>query len=302
MADKTADKDVDVDLEAPVVVPEVEVVAAETTPQKRAIEPEEGLEELKRKLAESDERERAERARATAAEKRAHTAETREVTAKNEVQDTNLHLINTALETIKASTESLRQNYAAAAASGEWDHAAELQDLMATNAAKRLQLEQGKKALEGAPKARPPAEVISDPVEALASQLTPRSAAWVRAHPQCATDQRLYQKMIAAHNLALADGLTPDTDDYFSSIEDTLKIRSRTAAEVDDDPTAGAAQVTQRRAAPPAAPVTRGGNGTGSPTVVRLTAAEREMAEMMGMSEKDYAKNKVALIRDGKMN
>jgi phage I-like protein len=35
--------------------------------------------------------------------------------------------------------------------------------------------------------------------------------------------------------------------------------------------------------------------------VVRLTAQEREMAEMMGMKPEDYAKNKMALKKEGKI-
>ena len=66
---------------------------------------------------------------------------------------------------------------------------------------------------------------------------------------------------------------------------------------------ADSAKVTQRRSAPPAAPVSRSGNGTGSsPNVVRLTSAEREIASMMGMTDKEYAKNKVALQKEGKLN
>jgi phage I-like protein len=33
-----------------------------------------------------------------------------------------------------------------------------------------------------------------------------------------------------------------------------------------------------------------------------LTSAEREMAQMMGMSDQEYAKNKLALQREGKLN
>ena len=35
---------------------------------------------------------------------------------------------------------------------------------------------------------------------------------------------------------------------------------------------------------------------------VRLTAQEREMASMMGMTVEEYAKNKLALQKEGKLN
>ena len=64
-----------------------------------------------------------------------------------------------------------------------------------------------------------------------------------------------------------------------------------------------AAAPAQRRSSPAAAPVSRSGTGTGggSPNVVRLSADEREMAKMMGMTAEEYARNKLALIKDGKL-
>jgi hypothetical protein len=64
-----------------------------------------------------------------------------------------------------------------------------------------------------------------------------------------------------------------------------------------------AAKPTQRRQAPPSAPVTRSGTAPGTrPNVVRLSAQEREMAEMMQMTETEYARNKLALQKEGKLN
>ena len=56
-------------------------------------------------------------------------------------------------------------------------------------------------------------------------------------------------------------------------------------------------------AAPAAAPVSRSGTASGTrPNVVRLSSEEREMASMMGMSPEDYARNKIALKREGKLH
>jgi len=187
-------------------------------------------------------------------------------------------------------------------AAGDFTAAAEAQEQMSANSAKLLQLEQGKIALENAPKQQVMQPVRpADPVEALAAQLSPRSAAWVRANPQFARDSRLYAKMIAAHNLAVADGISPDTDEYFETVESTLKMTRNPAPS--DDPMSAAAQPVSRRTPPPAAPVSRSGSTPGTrPNVVRLTSAEREMAQMMGMTEQEYAKNKLALQREGKLN
>ena len=254
------------------------------------------LEELKAQL----ERERQARLEA---EKRAHETESSLYQAKNENKSSNLHLVNNAIETVKQTNDVLKANYREAMSVGDYDAAADIQASMAENATKLMQLEQGRKALEKTPDYEIPEPYYSsDPVEALASQLSPRSAAWVRSHPEYATDTKLYQKMLAAHNLAVTDDIEPDSDEYFEAIETTLRIRN-SAPSYEREATSQAAKTTQRRSSPPAAPVSRGGSGTGSrPNVVRLTAEEREMASLMGMTDKEYAANKMALKKSGRMN
>lgn len=271
---------------------DIVVEKTEDTPKEDPVDT--GLEALKEQI----ERERQARAEA---ERRANEAAQTAFQAQNEAHDTNLHLVTNAIETVNQTNAILKSNYRDAMAAGDYDMAAEIQAEMSSNAAKLLQLEQGKQALESTPRGEAPRPYVADPVEALASQLSPRSADWVRRHPEFATDQRLYNKMLAAHNLAVADGINPDTDDYFSSIESTLRIGGRN----DDygDASSAAAKPVQRRSAPPAAPVSRSGTGTGSaPNRVRLSAEEREMASLMGMTPEEYGRSKLALQKEGKLN
>jgi hypothetical protein len=272
--------------------PEIEIVKPDKAAAK-IVEPEEGIEELKRKLAE-------EKAGREAAERRANDASQQVFKAKTEVDDANMNLINSAIDTVKNNLTTLEGNLAIALSQADHKSAAKVQVEISSNAAKLLQLENGKEAYAARPKQEAPK---ADPVEALASQLTPRSAQWVRAHPQCATDPRLTQKMIAAHNIAVADGYQPDTDDYFTSIEDTMKMTPRHEVEIEEDPTAQAAKVVQRRQSPPAAPVTRSGSTPGSnPRIVRLSSAEVEAAEASGLTPQEYYKNKLALQKENRLN
>jgi len=268
--------------------PEDETIIIEDEPvektERRIVEPDEGLDALKEKLEQ-------ERQARMDAERRAQEATTSAYYANNEVQDSNLHLVNNAIDTIQNQNQILKSNFKAAMENGDYDSVVEIQSAMSDNAAKLMQLEQGKQALETTPRAPAPVFVPSDPVEALASVLTPRSADWVRSHPEYATDQRLNKKMLLAHEWAVADGISPDTDEYFASVENRLGID-------------GGRQTPKRQSAPPAAPVSRSGSGTGSsnPNHVTLSGAEREMAEMMGMTAKEYAQNKLALKRAGRLN
>lgn len=253
------------------------------------------LEALKKQLEE-------ERKGRQEAMRRASEAEQSAYAAQGEVQDTSLHLVSNAIDTVRQNNNILKSNYREAMAMQDFDSAADIQAEMSANAARLLQLEQGKQALENQPRQPAPKPYQADPVEALASQLSPRSAEWVRRNPQYATDPRLYQKMIAAHNLAMADDIPADSDDYFDAIEDTLRMRRQDNSR-DYDAMADAAKPTQRRSAPPAAPVSRSGGGGGSkPDRVTLSAAEREMASMMGMTIDEYGRNKLILQKEGKLN
>jgi hypothetical protein len=277
---------------------DIQVIEVEKKPEasrKDGSEPEEGIQELKVKLEQ-------ERAARIEAQKHARMAYETAADAKNEVQDTNLQLVRNAIDTVKRNNDILKYNYSEAMSVGDYTKAAELQETMGMNSAKLMELERGRAHMENAPKiVAPEPPRPSDPVEALASQLSPRSADWVRRNPHCVTDPRMYQKMVAAHNLAIADGYQPDTDDYFGFVEDTLRISRRVNVDQDDDPMSGSAKVTQRRS-PPAAPVSRGGGGTGSrPNEVRLTREEIETARDLGMTETDYARNKMLLKKEGRM-
>lgn len=270
-------------------LPEVEIEEEEVIkePEKKAeLAPDDALEALKEQLKQ-------ERNRVQEAERREREAAEIANSARVEAHDSNLHLVTNAISSIKQSSDLLKVDYANALADGDYSRAAEIQATMADNAVRLNQLEQGRESLERQPVQQYQPQQMGDPVEALASQLSPKSANWIRQNPQFATDQRLFQKMLGAHNIVMADGIQVDTDDYFSAIEDILKVKKDTSAQ----------QQYQRKAAPAAAPVTRNGTGQGSrPNVVKLTALEREMAQLNGLSDQEYAKHKLALQKEGKLN
>lgn len=233
------------------------------------------------------------------AEARAQEAASREMHAQKQKKDSDLQIVVNAIQTVKTNNDILQSQGAQALAAGDYTRFTEIQRELAANEYRLQQLETGRVAMEEEIKnPKPvPQPVAADPVEALASQLTPRSADWVRRHPEFARDQSKMRQMIAAHELAVSRGIQPDTDDYFSDVESTLRIKPASAP-VSDDPMEQAAQVTQRRSSPAAAPVSRGSSG---PKTMSLTAEEREMASMMKMSPEDYAKQKARLIKEGKI-
>lgn len=301
MSEQTENKDLELEIE--LEEPKDEEIKIETAPEEleeeveKAEEPskpqlsvEDGIEELRAQL----EKERNARFEA---EKKAREAAEQAKRAEIEAQDTNIQLIDTAIDNLKRDNMLLRQAALEQFEAGNYDKATEFQEKAFANTLKLRELENGKSALEQRSKVKE-VPFSEDPVEAFATRLSPRSAEWVRKNPQCVTDPRMYQKMIAAHNMALADGYQADTDDYFSYVEGMLKINKRQETRSE----APAPAAPQRKAAPPAAPVSRSA-GSNSPKsdVIRLSKDEREMAESMGMTAKEYALNKLMLIKEGKL-
>ena len=299
MAKKIEQMEIELEpIEATAQEPEIEVIAADAPEEKgkNVLRPEDGIKELQEKLE-------SERQARIYAEKRAQEFAQREFQAKAETEDTQLHLIRNAAETVKRNNDMLKANYREAMAVGDYDAAANIQDALSANHVKLNQLEAGYKAMQDKPKQAPPQPQYSDHIEALASQVTEPSAQWLRTNRDRLGNQKTIDKMFRAHADALDDGVIPDSREYFDYIEGRLGFNQQRQMAPEPDAMAEAAKVTQRRSSPPAAPVSRGGNGTGSTTnVVRLTADEREMAQMMGMTDKEYALNKVALQREGKLN
>lgn len=283
MTDETEKLEDDLELELEDEQPEAEI--PEVVPAK------EGIEELRAQLD-------AERARRRELERQKAEAERAAYVARADKEDTDIQLVSNAIDTLDRDTELMKQSLQYAMQIGDHARQVELQEEISDNKAKLLQLRNGLEAMRSRPKEQMP-PVHSDPVEAFASRLSSRSAEWVRAHPEFVRDPAKNRKMIAAHELAVADGIAPDTDEYFSAIEETLRVKPQ-ARVVEEEASSSAAKVVQRRdAAPAAAPVSRG--NASRPNVVRLTAAEREMADMMGMKPEDYARNKMALQKEGKL-
>jgi hypothetical protein len=292
MSDAKQTEEIEVHTDDPLAEKDGIVVEISETGGKAVISAEDGVEELRRRLE-------VERKGREEAEYRAQQATSQVQQARSEVDSSNLQLVRTAIDTMKREGDILKENYKQAMAAGDYDSAAEYQEGMADARAKLLQLENGMSAMEA--QSRQPVQPVqhADPVEQLASQLSAPSAAWVRAHPEYARTPRLTQKMIAAHNLVTADGIASDTPEYFASVERVLGI----GAQEQEGAMSSASAPAQRRHAPAAAPVTRSGTANGTrPNVVRLSSEEREMASMMGMSPEDYARNKIALKREGKLH
>ena len=248
--------------------------------KKEEIPVEVGINELREQL----EREKVAR---LAAEQRAREVAEAANRANNDAHDTNMHLVASAIDELKRQQAILRQQKVEALAVGDYDKVAEIDEVVYESKINLRELETYKNKLETTPKPRYDGPPV-DPVEAVASQLSAPSANWVRSHPEYVTNPKLFEKMKKAHEKAIRKGIQADSDAYFDYVETKLGLRGSEEQE-EDDALSSAAKPTQRRSAPSAAPTTRtAGSSMGGKNAIRLTAAQREAAEISGLTEAEY--------------
>ncbi len=268
---------------------------------------EEGAAELKRKLD-------AEVTARQEAETRANQATREAQIARAEIEDSNTREITTAIDVVKRNIEAAKKAYKDARAAGDIDAEAEANDVWMQAKTELLQLE-GAKVTREAEKKKPQPN-SQDPVEALAATLTPKSAAWVRAHPAFARNQQLYAKMVSASNFVLASGAAPESDEYFQKVEEMLGVTEpvqRQQTNNTDATVETPMSAASRPVAPAAAPVSRGGGGPGAtrPGTIRLSREQAEVAEASypdlvkkegpAAAHRAYAKSMMELKANGRM-
>lgn len=248
--------------------------------------------------------------RAAEAEERARTRESELTTAKERVAQSDYDRVNGYLAAAKAKEDSIKRAIRSASEMGEHDKLADLQAELATVAARKLQYEDAKIDLEHKQSrakeerdtrpVRTETQQPHDEFEARISGLSTKSQTWLRQHPECVTNPRMNAKLMSAHWEALGDGIVADSREYFERLEERMGF-------VESDDEDGDVEVetprSESRRGVPAAPVSRDTRmGQVAPGKYRLTREEADMAEAMGMTPAQYAKNKVEMMKKGLWN
>lgn len=189
--------------------------------------------------------------------------------------DTEEAAVADRLEAAEAQALGMRQALSAAMAEGRFDDAAELQDKLGEIRAKQTSDKQYKAwlAQEKTRTAQPvQQQPASDGVDLAA--YSPAQRKWIRANPEFMTDASLRAKTFAGHQLAVAEGITIDSPEYFEVIDQT--VGKKRAEPDDDEPPA-----PRPRAQSTDMPVTRRTPATPSrQQAIKLTADEMEAADI----------------------
>ena len=268
--------------------PEIEVVEAKNEEENAGIAPEDGIEELKRKLEE-------ERLARSEAEKRAKEAQAAANKAATETGEHRISLVSNALDNLKREQDIIKANIKELMVVGDYDRAVELQEAFQLNISKMVQLQNGLDEMKREPVRRVEQPQNDGPtVDDLIQRVTPRSAQWLERNRSHIQDSRTIRIMARAHEDAIDHGIIPESDAYFGFLENRLglnKAQTRQEPRYEEhEPVMSAASApTQRRSAPAAAPVSRSGTGgSGNPRTIRLTAEQAEAAKISGLTNKEY--------------
>jgi hypothetical protein len=242
--------------------------------------------------------------RLAGAERELQTRDQQLAEVRKEVTSSQLDTVTTGIQAAEAEADAAERAYISAYEAGDGQAMAKAQRRIAGAEAKvqRLKEAEGDLKEQATAKPAPRPEVrrqVDDPVEALASTLAPRAAAWIRAHPECVTDEKLNARMMAGHNLAKADGYAEGSDDYFRVIDEMVSSKQADGKQVKIRPSA------------PVAPTGGSGGMGGGGTTVTLSAREAQAAtdgthvwnygpkkgEPIGTVE--FARRKMAMTKEG---
>lgn len=255
---------------------------------------------------------RQEAARAAADQRAIQEQSQRAQVAEREVLTTKKDAVVTVMDSLKKDSDAAKRDYRVAMESGDYEKAADAQERIALASARLVEAEKGRQTLEEEikqplPQKAPVRQAVSDPVEQFVSTLSTKSAEWIRAHPECVTDQRLQRRMMRAHEDAMDDGITVESPQYFAAIEARLGMSGNRHQEQPDPAARPDLEPRRQEAqrAPLSAPIGRDGGAQpgrrADAGTIRLSAEEVKFAESSGVDVKEYARQKAQLLAEGRI-
>jgi hypothetical protein len=205
--------------------------------------------------------------------------------AESQVVVSQIETIENGISQVEQDLASAERAYAAAMEAGDGAAMARATRAMQRGEIQLSELAQARDAMKRDATRRPPAQqpggptrpVPADPVEAVIAtgNMSAKSAAWLRAHPECVTDPAQNKKMLAAHHRALADDIAVDSDEYFQRIEAGIKgVKKEDPKPADPKPSGDGRRPSSGAASGSGA----GGGLNGGSIEVKLTKREADSA------------------------
>ena len=230
--------------------------------------------------------------------------------AAQHAQASRHQLVEGYVKQANARAEQIKGQIKQALEAGDYTAVSNLQIEAATVAARRMQYEDTLADLNEKAQHRPDPEPVrtapADPFEDAIKNLSGPSQQWLRSHKECITDEIKNAEVLLADKMARRQGMKADTPEYFQFIEERMGYRQKAPEPVADATDDGVEIVDAKpvpRTSMPSAPVSRDSRPNGkssNPSQYRLSRAEVEMAQELGMTPTEYAKYKIEADREGR--
>lgn len=157
-----------------------------------------------------------------AAEARAAAREQEAQGYQQQARSSQETMVEQALTNARAEADRLEEQARLAMEEGDFKKGLALQRKLAQAEALIVRAEEARASLRAV---APPAPAQRDPFEAAISGHSDRTRQWLRAHPECVQDVNKAHQAAAAHHQAVLSGFQPDTDAYFTYVEEQLGYR-----------------------------------------------------------------------------
>ena len=196
-------------------------------------------------------------------------------------------------KSLDSSLQALRRDFDAAFDSGDREKIFEVQQKMASIVAEKQQIERDRRSIPTKPTPQSGSDTPQQPAATQPKRPAPspgamewyeRNKTWFNKDPVMTAGARVIDQQM------VADGYAPDDPDYFDELDKRLKA---------EFPTKLGGKTTQARQ--PASNPTIQNRGTPAATPgkirVTITQADRDMANHLGISVEDYAREKARAER-----
>lgn len=238
---------------------------------------------LEAKSAASDKEKAEANERAAVAQREADAAKRDAETARAAATSSNLDTITQALATAQALADAAKRDKKSARESGDFDAESEADERLIQARIDIRTYDEARSNLEARKTAQPVRDKPTDPVEAYARGREPQTAEWLRQHRDYVIDPRKNAKLTAGHHDAVAEGIKPDTPEYFEHVEKFIGLTKEpdkvvTAGDDVQRPGAAPTKKPAQRSVAPVANSSANGGGAGSKEV-RLTPGEAKAAD-----------------------
>lgn len=218
---------------------------------------------------------------------------------RTQVQETEVGRYDAAIEAAGAKASQLERELADAYITADYAKVASIQRQIAKAESQIGLLEQTRDILKKREVEiqQPTADTVEGVIAANPA-LPTRDRDWLRAHPDAITDPAKFERLQSTAAFA-TQKFGGQTDAYYAFIEQELGYKT---AQPDQKP-----QPAARKQPQVAAPVSRetssgiGHEGARTGSKVRLSPAQRQAAKDSGVTDAEYAKNLIGLVKSGQL-